>query len=112
MQTQTAFIEAFNALATEINDNARAKGFWDKERNDGEMICLMHGELSEAHEAIRHGNPPDNHIPEFLGTEAELADTVIRIMDTAQARGWRVAEAIVAKMEYNKTRPHMHGKKC
>lgn len=111
-ETQIQFIEAFNALASEVHANAKAKGFWDKERNDGEMICLMHGELSEAHEAIRHGNPPDDHIPKYLGTEAEFADVIIRIMDAAEARGWFVAEAVIAKMTYNTTRPHMHGKKC
>ena len=105
------FITAFNELAVHAHANAKSKGFWDVNRNDGEMIALMHSELSEALEAIRHGNPPDDHIPEFLGTEAELADCIIRIFDISQARGWRVAEAVVAKMMYNRTRPHMHGKK-
>lgn len=71
----------------------------------------MHSELSEALEALRHGNPPDNHIPEFSGVEAEYADTIIRIMDMAAAKGYRVAEALIAKVEYNKTRPYMHGNK-
>ncbi|KKL73104.1 hypothetical protein LCGC14_2078290, partial [marine sediment metagenome] len=67
-------------------------------------------ELSEALEAIRHGNPPDDKIPEFNGYEAELADCVIRIMDVAIARNLRVAEAIVAKMAFNEGRPYKHGK--
>ncbi len=105
------FIQAFNQLAAKTHANAREKGFWDKDKNDGECIALMHSELSEALEAIRNYNPPDNHIPDFLGTEAELADCIIRIMDLAHARKWRVAEAIIAKMEYNSNRPFMHGKK-
>jgi hypothetical protein len=32
-------------------------------------------------------------------------------MDMAQARGWRLAEAIVAKNEMNKTRAYKHGNK-
>lgn len=83
-----------------------------RERNDGEMIALMHSELSEALEALRHGNGPSDHIPEFSGVEEELADVVIRIADYAQKRGLRVAEAIIAKMAFNNNREHRHGGKA
>lgn len=106
------FVDSFNQKAKEINQTAKDKGWWDKERNDGEIIALMHSELSEALEALRHGNMPDNHIPGFKGVEAELADVVIRIMDFGAARGHRVAEAIEAKIAYNKTRPYKHGGKA
>jgi len=106
------FTEAYNAKAKEINQTARDKGWWDKERNDGEIIALMHSELSEALEAIRHGNPPDDHIPEFTGVEAEMADVIIRIMDFGLARGLHIAEALEAKIAYNKTRAHKHGGKA
>lgn len=111
-QVDFIFIGAFGRMAEYIHAWATRKGFWEegKDRNDGEMIALMHSELSEALEAIRHGNPPDDKIPEFSGVEAELADVIIRIMDTAAARGWRVAEALVAKMAYNEGRPYKHGK--
>jgi DNA polymerase-3 subunit epsilon len=106
------FVETFNSMADYIHNWAKDKGFWQagKDRNDGEMIALMHSELSEALEAVRHGNPPDDKIPEFNGYEAELADCIIRIMDTAIARKLRVAEAIVAKMAFNEGRPYKHGK--
>lgn len=105
-----AFIGFFNSVAAEIHATAKEKGWWEKERNDGEVIALMHSELSEALEALRHGNPPDDKVPEFTGVEAELADCIIRIMDMVPGRGWRVAEALIAKMEYNKGRPYKHGK--
>jgi DNA polymerase-3 subunit epsilon len=104
------FIESFNALATCTHETAKAKGFWDKPREDAVLIALMASELFEAFEAVRHGNPPDDKIPEFSGYEAELADCIIRIMDAAAARGLRVAEAVLAKMAYNEGRPHKHGK--
>lgn len=105
------FFQTFEALQKDVHQNARDKGFWDTERNDGELLALMHSELSEALEALRAGNPPDDKVPAFSGVTVELADVVIRIMDYAEARGFSVAGAIVAKMEFNKTREHMHGGK-
>lgn len=81
------------------------------QRNEGEMIGLMHSELSEALEGLRHGNPPSEHIPEFNCMEEELADTVIRIADLCKAKGYRLGEAIEAKMAFNEGRPYKHGKK-
>ena len=109
---EQGFIGSFNKYARHIRDWADGKGFWDeRNRNVGEIIALIHSELSECLESERHGNPPDEHCPEFGNTEIELADCVIRIMDFAAHRGLPLGEAIVAKMKYNHTRPHKHGKK-
>jgi NTP pyrophosphatase (non-canonical NTP hydrolase) len=53
----------------------------------------------------------DKHIPEFTELEAELADVVLRTMNYAESKGLRLAEAIVAKSEYNNKRPFKHGGK-
>lgn len=105
------FKNGFNFLQQLVHNNAVDKGFYDNpDQNDGEKIALMHSELSEALEALRNDNPPDDKIPKFTGTEAELADTIIRIMDYAGWRDLDIAGAIVAKIKYNSTRPRKHGK--
>ena len=111
MTSMRTYIDQTRSMQQEIHALAKAKGWWDQQRNNGELIALIHSELSECLEALRHGNPPDDKLSEFLGAEVELADAVIRIMDMAEARGWRLAEAIVAKHKFNRSREYRHGGK-
>lgn len=105
------FINAFNDMTTVVHDNAIKHGWWEEDRNDGEMIALMHSELSECLEGLRAGNPPSDKIPEFSCAEEELSDCIVRIMDTAKARGYNIGAAIVAKHLYNLKRSYKHGGK-
>ena len=46
------FVESFNELATDVHENAVQHGWWEKDRNDGELIALMHSELTETRRTI------------------------------------------------------------
>ena len=75
----------------------------------GLKLALTTGEISEALEAVRKNVGADKHLPEFLAEETEIADVIIRLMNYATDRHLRLAEAIVAKNNYNRTR-HDHSK--
>lgn len=110
-QTKPDFVKAFNLIECDIHRTAIDKGWWEKPRNQYELLALIHAELSEVLEALRAGNPPDDKIPQFSAIEAELADAIIRILDMAGGFGYLVAEALIAKIEFNKSRTFRHGGK-
>ena len=72
-------------------------------RNFGEVIALMHSELSEALEADRK-SLQDSHLPHRNGIEVEFADLIIRVLDTAGALNLDVAGAFIEKNRYNQHR--------
>jgi NTP pyrophosphatase (non-canonical NTP hydrolase) len=74
-----------------------------KDRNFGEVIALMHSELSEALEAHRKGLM-DDHLPGRLGVETELADLLIRVFDTVGRYGLDISGAFMDKCQYNAVR--------
>ena len=100
-------------LQEKSHKTAVEKGFWGKKktemlcteppRNKGELIALMHSELSECLEALRKEDK-DNEAE-------ELADLMIRIGDYAEAFRIDLTSAIESKMKRNKKRPYKHGKK-
>lgn len=73
-------------------------------RNFGEMLCLVHSEISEAMEGHRK-SLMDDHLKQRPMAEVELADAVIRIFDLAGGMGYDIAGAIAEKLHYNTQRP-------
>lgn len=108
------FVDGYNFKEKEAADIAREHG-WIVENSPEDKavkIALMHSELSEALEAVRTGNPQSEKIPEFTLLEEELADVVLRIMNFGGQLGLRIADAILAKDQYNNNRPYKHGGKA
>jgi NTP pyrophosphatase (non-canonical NTP hydrolase) len=118
-----------NELAKQVHQNAKDHGFFDKEKNIGEMLCLIHSEVSEALEADRNErycvlyndtvleimDKPDfsdRYKSWIKGTfEEEMSDIVIRVMDLCAFKNIDLEAHIKAKMRYNSLREYKHGKK-
>jgi NTP pyrophosphatase (non-canonical NTP hydrolase) len=130
----TATAAVFNDLCREAHAMAKAKGFHDvysvigsvventaldetdpepkmlRDAADQAQMARVVGEIGEAVEAMRHGNPPSEKIPGFSHVEEEIADTFIRLFDFCGQRGYHIGSAILHKMQHNLGRPRLHGK--
>jgi len=93
-----------NELVRQAHDYAVRQGFWPDSRSHGEVVALIHSEVSELLEAIRAVPCPQEHIAE------EMADIMIRVADFAGYFGIDLEAAILRKMAHNETRPYRHGK--
>lgn len=85
-----------NKLAREIHEDNIKAGWWKQNkihdtesgetgfitipRNIGELLCLVHSEMSEAYEGYKLGLK-DDHLPEYPMFQVELGDTCIRLYD-------------------------------
>lgn len=112
--------EAIAEVADEMYCIATSKGFHDCEvrgivpQNFGAWCANLHSEVSELWEAYRKRTlgVQCNKAVELTCAEEELADIVIRAMDTAVGLGVNLGEAIRKKSEYNRSRLHRHGGKA
>lgn len=97
--------------AVELSHETAVNAGWGRDsqtgepvkRNVGEVIALMHSELSEALEAYRK-DTMDDKLTHRKGIEVELADCLIRIFDAAGGLGLDVAGALIEKNRYNQIR--------
>lgn len=103
-----------NEYAQQIHKTAVEHGWWEDDRNFGEVCMLITSEVAEAFEEYRNGHLPDeiyleNGKPE--GVPVELADVIIRCLDFMHSAGIDIDAAMQQKMAYNEMRPYRHGGK-
>lgn len=116
-----------NTLAKIIHENAKEKGFYLKDKNIVEMLCLIHAEISEALEADRKNKRSIKNIENFKeidddefvtyynenikgSFEEEMADIIIRVLDLCAYKNIDIESHIFSKIRFNKTREFLHGK--
>lgn len=119
------FVKAIEEFSQACHDMAVEKGWWSEGvqdgtrcescnklngRNKGELVGLIHSECSELLESAREPDLTGHLDPHFTLEEEEAADILIRVFDYAVAHKLRLAEALLAKYEYNSGRIHKHGK--
>lgn len=106
-------VDAIDSFAAEVHALARAKGWWG---TDQDHIAIkaerVHCEVSELCDVFARGTEqaPDDDCPDHTKGEIEWADCILRLLDIKVRYGFR-SSAIVAKFEFNITRPVRHGGK-
>lgn len=101
-----------NELASMCHNLAVNKGFWDGDDEERIPAALLeiHSEVAELADLYKKRKElSSGKVFSVTGAEEELADIIIRCLDFAGAFGMDIKNAVERKLEYNSSRPFMHG---
>ena len=121
MESRNRILKAFEDLIKEAWDNSEEHGFhksYDElqEALSGDLqadmrrtsvlakLGLIASEVGEAVSAVQHDDKTE--------LAFELADVIIRILDLCGSEYINLGPVLLKKMQTNRKRPYMHGKKC
>jgi NTP pyrophosphatase (non-canonical NTP hydrolase) len=110
------YLVGLSHIANHLYKTAYDSGFHTNDDSNlgrfAEYIANLHGEVSELWEAYRKGklNEPCDKPIDLTCAAEELADIIIRALDTARGLNIDIGSAIAIKDEYNQSRPYMHNK--
>lgn len=108
-------------LVKEVNE---ANGWFESDRTFGDDMALLHSEVSECFEAYRKHNIDDvtqelcglaahdlgvSHLCKPEGVGSELADVLVRLLDTCERYNIDLEAEFNRKLRYNATRGYRHG---
>jgi NTP pyrophosphatase (non-canonical NTP hydrolase) len=124
-------LKTLEEMQAETRANNEAHGWYEDERPFGDDASLLHSEVSEMYEAYRdwgvddatkgrHAHPgyagpcptAKCPLPKPEGVGSEVADVLIRLLDTCERHGINLRAEYERKLAYNRTREYRHGGKA
>lgn len=133
---RTTKLSALEDMAAHVREINEANGWFETDRSFGEDMILLVTEVAEAVEEFRDGHMETRYehegsVGKFVsakpvlldrqgntvlgkpvGMPSELADILIRLLDTADRYDVSLYNEFERKMAYNATRGHRHGGKA
>lgn len=89
----------WNNLAAQVHEDNVKKGFWPggvANRNVGELLALVHSEITEAYDAVL-SNSNDDKLSDLPGFDVEIADAMIRLLDASAAYEVNLGESFTSR---------------